>query len=226
MGRQSRFCLAHQGVKYLGVELDQTLSGSQIAEKIISRSNAKIKFIYRQTRNMDFNTKKLLVSALIQCHYDYASASWYSGLTKRYKTKLQTTQNKIVRFLLDAPPRSHIGFNEFSQVRMLPVDVRVNQLKLNHMYNIVHGTSPPYLTSSIQFGSARHNTRSGPYSVLTPSVKSFGLSSFYYTGAIIWNNLSSQIKSITCRFTFKRKVRQFLLDKFLEEETNPFMYNY
>ena len=36
-------------LKYLGVELDQSLSNSQTADKIVSRSNAKIKFLYRQT---------------------------------------------------------------------------------------------------------------------------------------------------------------------------------
>lgn len=209
-------------VKYLGVELDQSLSGSQTAEKIISKSNAKLKFLYRQTRKMDFNTKKLLVSALIQCHMDYASASWYSGLTKRLKTRLQTTQNKVVRFMLNAHPRSHIGFNEFKQVSMLPVEVRVKQLKLNHMHNIIHGKAPSYLTSAIQFGLSRHNTRSGPFSILLPSVKSFGLTSFYYTGATAWNSLSSHIKSFTCKSTFKSKVKDILLNNLLEEEMNPF----
>ena len=90
----SKSCLT-----YLGVELDQSLSNSQRADKIVSRSNAKIKFLYRQTRHFNMKTKKLLTPALIKCHFDYASAAWYSGLTKKYKNRLQTTQNKIVRYL-------------------------------------------------------------------------------------------------------------------------------
>ena len=100
----SKSCL-----KYVGVELDQSLSISQTADKIVSRSNAKIKCIYRQTRHFKMKTKKLLTSALIQCHFDYASASWYSCLAKKYKNRLQTTQKKIVRYLLNAPPRTHIA---------------------------------------------------------------------------------------------------------------------
>ena len=48
----------HTHVKYLGVELDQSLTGDGVAEKIISKSNAKLKFLYRQTRNVNLETKK------------------------------------------------------------------------------------------------------------------------------------------------------------------------
>ncbi len=74
-----------------------------MAENVISKSNARLTFLYRQVRNVDLKTKKLLVSALIECHFDYASTSWYSGLTKNYKSRLQCTQNKVIRFLLNAP---------------------------------------------------------------------------------------------------------------------------
>ena len=49
----------HTHVKYLDVELDQSLTGDGVAEKIISKSNAKLKFLYRQTRNVNLETKKL-----------------------------------------------------------------------------------------------------------------------------------------------------------------------
>ena len=111
-----------------------------MAEKIISKSNAKLKFLYRQTRNVNPETKKMLTSALIQCHFDYASSSWYSGLTKKYKARLQCTQNKVIRFLLNAPARTHIGANEFRKVGMLPVELRVKQLKLNLVHNIINNT--------------------------------------------------------------------------------------
>ena len=80
----------HTHVKYLGVELDQSHTGDGVAEKIISKSNAKLKFLYRQTRNVNQETKKLLTSVLIQCNFDYASSSWYSGLTKKYKDRCTT----------------------------------------------------------------------------------------------------------------------------------------
>ena len=120
-------------VKYLGIELGQSLTGERVVDKIICKSNAKLKFLYRQKKCQHEN-KKCLTSALILCHFDYACSSWFSGFTKKYKSRLQCTQNKVIRFLINAPARTHIGLREFRLVNMLPIELkqlRVKQLKLN-----------------------------------------------------------------------------------------------
>ena len=63
-------------VTYLGTILDQTLSGTSTARAIITKSTNKLKFLYRNARSLDWRTKTFLTSALIQCHFDYASAIW------------------------------------------------------------------------------------------------------------------------------------------------------
>ena len=118
--------------------------------KIISKCNSNIKFLCRNAaNNLDKQTKMLLTSTLIQCHFDYGSSMWYTGTTCRMKKKLQVTQNKVIRFILGLPSRSHIGATEFSSACMLPVRLRVAQLKLNHIYNIVNGISPHYLRGEV-----------------------------------------------------------------------------
>ena len=101
-------------VTYLGVTLDQNLSGSSMITKIVSKCNNKIKFLYRNARNLDKKNKMLLTSALVQCHFDYGSSMWYTDTTCLLKKKLQITQNKVIRFILGLPSRSHIGPTEFS----------------------------------------------------------------------------------------------------------------
>ena len=59
-------------VTYLGVNLDQSLSGSSIVNKIVTKRNNKIKFLYRNARSFDPQSKGMLASALVQCHFDYA----------------------------------------------------------------------------------------------------------------------------------------------------------
>ena len=78
-----------------------------MADKIICKSNVKLKFLYRQTKNVNIKTKKLLTSALILYYFDYA---W---------------------FLINAQARTHIGLREFRLVNMLPIELRVKQLKMN-----------------------------------------------------------------------------------------------
>ena len=72
--------LAHgSSVKYLGIDLYQSLSGEIIAKELISKINGQLTFLYRNTKSFNLETKNFLVSALIQCHLDYASSFWYSG---------------------------------------------------------------------------------------------------------------------------------------------------
>ena len=67
---------------------------------------------------------------------------------------------------------------------MLPVEYRVTQLKLNHMFNIVHGSAPEYLKNSVNITrEPAHNTRSGRFACYIPNVKSFGIKSFFFTGS-------------------------------------------
>ena len=90
---------AQSSVKYLDVNLDNFLSGETIANSIIGEVNSRLKFLYMQCSCLGEKTRTSLCSALIQCHLDYSCSSWYAGLNKTLKKKLQVTQNKVVRFI-------------------------------------------------------------------------------------------------------------------------------
>ena len=211
-------------VTYLGVTLDQHLSGEAIVDKIVSKCSNKVKFLYRKTRNFDLKTKKLLVSALIQCHFDYGCSSWYCGITQRNKGRLQSAQNKVLRFLLDASPRTHIGALEFSSLGLLPVEKRVEQLKLNHMFNVYHRVAPSYIISEFQPSNSTYETRRNTSTFILPSVKSFGINSLAYTGAKLWNMLPVSVKHTRGKHGFKKLVKEFLMSNVLSVYQNDFIY--
>ena len=132
-------------VKYLGVYIDNSLSGELIVDSVVQKVNSRLKFLYRQARFLDFKCKMSLCASLIQCHIDYACSAWYSGLSKRFKQKLQICQNKMVRFICGFSPRQSVNYSVLSSLNMLCVEDRVKQLRLNHVFNIYHNTAPSYL---------------------------------------------------------------------------------
>jgi hypothetical protein len=89
---------AQSSVKYLGINIpvDKFLSGEIIINNIIKKVNSRLKFLHRQGRSLSENARKTLSTDLIQCHFDYACSSWYAGLCKKYKDKLQVLQNKTI----------------------------------------------------------------------------------------------------------------------------------
>ena len=146
---------AQTSVKYLGVNLDNFLSGEAIANSTIHKFNSRLKFLYRQYSSLNENTRTSLCSALIQCHLDYSCSYWYASLDKTLKKKLPISQNKVVRFIKKLGPRSHIGYSELDSAGFLNVDNRLKQLRLNHVFKIFNGTPHHIWTASSEVGTYR-----------------------------------------------------------------------
>ena len=90
----------HSKVKYLGCMLDETMSGETMLLSVINKVNNKLKFPYQKNRFLTLILRRLLCNALIQPHFDYACSPWYPNLTKKLRNRIQTSQNKCIRFCL------------------------------------------------------------------------------------------------------------------------------
>ena len=195
----------YKSVRCLGVDLDRSLDGNSIAENILKKGNSRDKFLWRHAKILNTNSRKLLASALIQCHFDYTCSAWFSGLQKIYQQKLQILKNKTIRFVLNCSPRTHIGFNKFKIINWIPVLERGKQIKLNNMFRIIHGTAPKYLRDSFSMVSQEHDdryTRTSVQWLVLPHEKSAGAKSFRYGTlpvkcGIIYRYISE------CKSTFK-----------------------
>ena len=110
---------------------------------------------------------------------------WYPYLSKVLKNKLQVTQNKIIRFVLNMDSRAHVGSDVFKSLDWLPVSKRVDQIILNHVFKVKADQSPDYMVEHFIRASSIHSygTRfreTGCFSI--PTVKSFGRKTFGYNG--------------------------------------------
>ena len=124
----------HSEVTYLGCILDETLSGENMAKHAIGKINGKLKFLYRQQKYLNYSLRRLLANALVQPHFDYACLAWYPNLNTGLKTKMQTMQNKCIRFCLKLRNRTHIGVEEFNIINWLPTRKRFEQCVCGHVH--------------------------------------------------------------------------------------------
>jgi hypothetical protein len=76
-------------VSYLGCILDGRLGGVSMATKVQGKVNARTTFLPRKSKLLDKDSMKVIATALIQCHFDYTSTSWFGGLSKLMKLKLR-----------------------------------------------------------------------------------------------------------------------------------------
>ena len=99
-----------------------------------------------------------------------------------------------------------------SKVGLLPVHLRVDQLKLSQMFNIIHGSAPSSLSTHITMVHTQHhrNTRAIVNSCSVPKVNSVVQSSFFYTGISLLNDLPRSVRAANTKSAFKRRVQNHL----------------
>ena len=117
--------------------------------------------------------------------------------------------------MLDLDARSHIGSQHFNQLNWLPVNKRVDQIILCHVFKIKNGTAPDYMGDSFMSQDSIHSYRTrlsdqGGFSV--PKVKGFGKQSFFYSAINQWNQLPASIALTEKLPVFKAKVKKHFLD--------------
>ena len=165
-----------------------------------------------------------MCNALIQPVYDYGSNFWYRGLGKCIRSKLQVSQNKVIRFILDKGNRFHIGTAEFKKVKWLSVEKRVDYRTLCNMYKIYNRLAPSYLCQSgFICDSHSHNTRYSTMSFNVPNVKSNGKVTFNYSGIVLWNKLPIRVKESKELNKFKKSCKLHLANAMVKEEKDDFV---
>ena len=99
----------------------------------------------------------------------------------------------------------------FDTLNMLNVDRRVKQMRLNHVFNIVHNTAPSYLSLNFTSTSQHYsNTRSA--------------NSLDFNAIKDWNNLPTTIKQIRNKTHFKQSVKKHLIEDLKLCEEISFAY--
>ena len=114
----------HSKATYLGCILDETMSGESIALKVINKINSRLKSLNRKNKFLSPVLRRLLCNALIHAHFDYLSSAWYPNITQKMTNKIQTMQNKCIRYCLQLGEMTHISKNEFETLNWLPVKDR------------------------------------------------------------------------------------------------------
>ena len=186
-----------------------------MALSILNKVNTKLKFLYRKNRFLTPSLHRLLCNALIQPQFDYACSTWYPNLNKAIKTKLQSAQNKCVRFCLLLGNKEHIGINELEKINWLNVNDRFEQCISVSAFKFFNNKSPAYTNDIfVPFGKDRDSTRNSYKKLSQPFRQTTqGQNSLSYIGPSVWNKLSENIKKCKNVNIFKHNVKKYFFNE-------------
>ena len=165
---------------------------------------------------LDMEARKILTTALIQPHLDYCVSSWYEGVPKVLKAKLDVVQRRMVRFIYSRHPMDHVGTSDLKLLSWLTISDRVRYFKMVHVFKIRAGLAPQYLSEHFTPVSAVHTygTRSQSFDFHASKAISMAQTSFAYSAILNWNSLPVSIKGIQSLSLFKSKLKSYLISSY------------
>ena len=210
---------------YLGCILDENMSGESMATRTLGKINGRLRFLYRKQNFLDFSLRRLLANALIQPHFDYASSAWFPMLDKRLTKKIQTAQNKCIRFCLNLKNKAHIGIKELKDINWLPTKERFEQCTATNVFKFFDDSAPPYMSELFSRVGRGRITRRSKNKLNQPFRKSnTGQNGLSYLGPKIWNSLQSDLKSCKNVNSFKHKIKEKFFKDLQTRENSPYIY--
>ena len=162
-----------------------------MALHVIKKINTRLRFFYRKNRFLPQPLRRLLCNGIIQPHFAYVCSAWYPYLNKSLKKKLETQQNKCIRFCLNLNNRDHIGLTEFEKINWLPINDHFEQCISSTTFKFFNNRSSAYMNDVFKpAGHSITNTRTSFLKLIQPLRNTnYGQKILFYLAPNIWNSL-------------------------------------
>ncbi len=199
-------------VKVLGVVLDRKMNLEKHISSICRSTYMHIRKINSIRCYLTEHAVKTLVQSNVIMRLDYCNGI-YTGLPKKTIHRLKLTLNSAARLIYQTPRREHIT-PTLERLNWLTITKRCQYKTLVMTFKILHNGAPAYLCDTVNRYEPKRALRSAATISLVPgrnrTVK-FGKRIMDTSAAILWNALPCDIKNTINLFTFKTRVKAYLL---------------
>lgn len=203
-------------IKYLGILIDDKLCFDKQINECIKKVASKTNVLYRISRSLTFDTKKIVYNTIILPHFQYCSTVYFT-CNKEQIAQLQKLQNRAMRLILKCDfltPREFMlrALNWLSIIQMIKFNVLV------FIYKMLNDMLPNYLCENLILTNAIHdrNTRQSNNNLIRlPDYKlEFTRKNIFYQGSKLYNELPNEIKVKPSLNAFKVACRKFIIDTY------------
>ena len=198
---------ATESAKNLGYHLDSTLKNITHINKLCSSLSLTIRRIHQIRPNIDEETTRTLVQALITTQSDYCN-SLLIGTPDYILHKLQCIQNSTARLVFNKKWVYHIT-PYLKSLHWLKIEYRIQYKICMLMFKCVKGLAPDYLCELV-ISNHNRNLRSSTVNLLPVSKHKLSQihdSSFKSVGLKLWNMLLHNLHTKNDLMTLKSKLK-------------------
>ena len=192
-------------VTLLGVNIDFNLDFSNHISEICRKASKQLAVLKRLGRFLTKKGKLTIYNSFIMSNFNYCPVAWhFCNLTST--RKMEKIQERALRFInndSESPLKDLLASNnaEFLHVGRL-------KLMAGEVFKILHKLSPEYLQDLINYKISNYHLRNENQAFL-PKVNTtkYGLRSFRYEAARVWNCLPNEMRAAESYPKFRRMLR-------------------
>ena len=198
-------------VKTLGVWFDPNMTFEHHVEKLCSKLNGTLMFLSRTKKQLDFESRLLVINALIFSHLNYCPTIW-GKCTKTLLSAVQRTINFTAKVAHDGnfrksdhvtPILEKLGWLNIHERLELSEAIRV--FKIKNKLSCPNGTVFSTRKTAHQRSTRNENNIDTDFRKTEAGAKAFTI-----TGPKIFNNLPSDIQNCATVPSFKQKCTTLL----------------
>lgn len=200
-------------VRNLGVFFDADLSMRSYINVITSRCFSALRQLRSIRRYVSSSVFQSLVTSLVLTRLDYCNSVLFH-LPAAQICRLQSVQNAAARLVFNLRRSDHIS-DALICLHWLKITERVHFKLAVLVYLSLHGQSPPYLRnfSFVSTSSRRSGLRPrSAHQLHVPRCRlsTIGTRAFPVAGAVVWNDLPSDVVSAPSLSLFRSRLKTFL----------------
>lgn len=197
-------------VKYLGCQLDFSLSFGKHFEYIQRKVAKKLYFFSRIASSLSIQTRICVYNTIIQPHFDFCASILYM-FNMNQMQGLQKLQNRGMRVILRASRYTPIS-SMLKVLNWFPVQKRIYFLTMVFIYKIINHLAPQYFDSLINFNRDVHGygTRYIDNIYIARTNYKSSMNSLFFKGFQDYNNLPTEVKLSNSLSVFKRNLKMFM----------------
>merc|ERR1711954_229333 len=219
--------LSHDdNAEFLGITIDSTLSWDKHCNNVANKISRHNGMLNRVKHMLPPRSLKLLYHSFIQPHIQYVLPAW-GGCSAQNKKRIVNIQKRAIRTITKSYITDHAE-PRMKKLELLKLDDLYKSECVLLIHDCVHGNAPSNIKNGIKpANSSEHTLRNHVENPLDPRIPNrktrAGTNSFNTKGPHFWNNISSEIRNMSRKASFKKAVKNSILKDYEQKATctNP-----
>ena len=193
-------------VKLLGVNVDYDLLFDSHIASLCKKASRQLNVLKRIGKYLNLQCRLMIYHTFILSNFNYCPIIWHF-CSKNNTSKMEKIQERSLRFVYNDYKIDYNSLLEKSKLPTLHVR-RIRNLALES-YKIINKEGPKFLHELVNLKHCNYSFRYNIADIPNVKTSRYGINSFRYTAAKLWNDLPDNIRKASSFGMFRSMIKSW-----------------